>query len=85
MTRIIFVAIFVLFANGGKALQAESTCCEEMESLLKNKTTAYRTKCLGPESELSCTCWRNIKSEIETYRFAYKTLCPAATTGMLLT
>jgi hypothetical protein len=74
---IIFVAFFVLFANEGKALQAESICCEEIESLLKNKTTAYQTVCLGPERELSSSCCRNIEIEIEKHRFAYRALCPA--------
>ena len=90
---IIFVALFALFANEGKALQAESICCEEIESLLENKTTAYQTVCLGPDSRLSSNCCRNIEIEIEKHRYAYKTLCPAVekpvitaapTTGMLL-
>ena len=74
---IIFVAVFALFANEGKALQAESICCEEIEALLKNKTTSYQTLCVGPESRLSTNCCRNIEIEIEKHRYAYKTLCPA--------
>ena len=74
---IIFVAFFALFANEGKALQAESICCEEIEVLLKNKTAAYQTVCLGPDSRLSSNCCRNIEIEIEKHRYAYKTLCPA--------
>ena len=77
MYATIFVAVFVLFSNEGKALQAESICCEEIESLLKNKTTAYQTVCLGPGSELSSDCCRNIEIEIQKHRFAYKALCPA--------
>ena len=87
MFAIIFVAVFALFANEGKALEAESICCEEIEALLKNKTTAYQTVCLGPDSRLSSNCCRNIEIEIEKHRYAYKTLCPAVekpvTTGML--
>ena len=74
---IIFVAFFALFANEGALLQAESICCEEIEASLKNKTTAYQTVCLGPESRLSSNCCRNIETEIEKHRYAYKTLCPA--------
>ena len=77
MFAIIVVAVFALFANEGKALQAESICCEEIEALLKNKTTAYQTVCLGPERRLSSNCCRNIEIEIEKHRYAYKTLCPA--------
>ena len=76
MFAIIFFALFVLFANEGKALKAESICCEEIESLLNNKTTAYQTVCLGRESRLSRNCCRNIETEIEKHRYAYKTLCP---------
>ena len=75
MSAIIFVAIFVIFANDGKALEAESICCEEIESLLKNKTTAYQTVCLEPGSSLPSSCCRNIENDIEKYRYAYKTLC----------
>ena len=85
---IIFFAVSMLFANEGKALQAESICCEEIEALLKNKTTAYQTVCLRPDSRLSSNCCRNIEIEIEKHRYAYKTLCPAVekpvTTGLLL-
>ncbi len=77
MFAIIFVAVFALFANESKALEAESICCEEIEALLKNKTTAYQTVCLGPDSRLSSNCCRNIEIEIEKHRYAYKTLCPA--------
>ncbi|CAB4019949.1 Hypothetical predicted protein [Paramuricea clavata] len=76
MFALTFFAVFVLFANEGKTLNAEGICCEEIESLLKNKTTAYQTVCLGRESRLSRNCCRNIKIEIEKYRYAYKTLCP---------
>ena len=75
MSAIIFVAVLLLFANGGKALQAESICCEEIESLLENKTTAYQTVCLGPENRLPSNCCRNIETDIKKYRYAYKTLC----------
>ncbi len=78
MFAIIFVvAVFALFANEGKALQAESICCEEIEALLKNKTTAYQTVCLGLDSRLPINCCRNIETEIEKHRYAYITLCPA--------
>jgi hypothetical protein len=76
MFALIFFAVFVLLANEGKALNAEGICCEEIESLLKNKTTAYQTVCLGRASRLSRNCCRNIKIEIEKHRHAYKTLCP---------
>ena len=33
--------------------------------------------CLGPESELDSNCCKNIESEVEKHRFAYKALCPA--------
>ena len=75
MSAIVFVAILLHFANEGKALEAESICCEEIESLLENKTKAYQTVCLGPESRLPNSCCRNIETEIEKYRYAYKTLC----------
>ena len=78
MFTIIFAAVFVLFSNEGEALQAERICCEEIESLLQNKTNAYKTVCLGPKSELSSNCCRNIETEVEKYRFAYKALCLAA-------
>ena len=77
MYAIICVAVFVLFSNEGKALQAESICCEEIESLLQNKTTAYQTVCLGPKTELLSNCCRDIEIEVEKHRFAYKALCPA--------
>ena len=87
----IFVAFFVLFANEGKALQAESICCEEIESLLENKTTAYQTVCLGAENRLPRNCCRDIETDIKKYRYAYKTLCHEVvstpivpSTGMLL-
>jgi hypothetical protein len=76
MFALIFFAVFVLLANEGKALNAEGICCEEIESLLKNKTTAYQTVCLGRESRLSRNCCKNIETEIEKHRYAYKTLCP---------
>ena len=75
MSAIIFVAIFVIFANEGKALEADSICCEEIESLLKYKTTAYQTVCLETGSKLPSNCCRNIENDIEKYRYAYKTLC----------
>ena len=75
MSAMIFLAVLVLFGNEGKAIEAESICCEEIESLLKNKTTAYQTVCLGPESRLPSSCCANIETEIEKFRFAYKTLC----------
>ena len=75
MSAIVFLAILVLFGNEGKALEAESICCEEIESLLKNKTTAYQTVCLETEFSLPSNCCRNIENDIEKFRFAYKTLC----------
>ena len=75
MFAIIFVAVLALFANESKALKPQSICCEEIESSLKNKTTAYQTVCLGAKKRLSSNCCKNIETEIEKSRFAYKTLC----------
>ena len=75
MFAIIFVVVLVLFANQGKALEAESICCEEIESLLENKTTAYQTVCLGAENRLPSYCCRDIESDIAKYRYAYRNLC----------
>ena len=77
MFAIIVFTVFTLFANEGKALEAESICCEEIEALLKNKTTAYQTVCLGPERRLLRNCCRDIEIEVERHRYAYKTLCTA--------
>ncbi len=82
MFAIIVFTVFTLFANEGKALEAESICCEEIEALLKNKTTAYQTVCLGPERRLLSNCCRDIEIEVERHRYAHKTLC-AVTIGML--
>ena len=75
MFAIIFVVVLVLLANEGKALEAESICCEEIESLLENKTTAYQTVCLGAENRLPRNCCKDIETDMEKYRYAYKTLC----------
>ena len=75
MFAIIFVAVLVLFANEGKTLEGEGICCEEMESLLENKTAAYQIVCLGAENRLPRNCCRDIETDIEKYRYAYKTLC----------
>ena len=75
MFAIIFVVVLVFLANEGKALKAESICCEEIESLLENKTTAYQTVCLGAENRLPRNCCKDIETDIEKYRYAYKTLC----------
>ena len=85
MSVVIFVVVLVLLANEGKALEAESICCEEIESLLKNKTTAYQTVCLETGSSLPSSCCRNIENDIEKYRYAYKTLCNEVVSTFSLT
>ena len=75
MFAIIFVVVLVLFANQGKALEAESICCEEIESLLENKTMAYQTVCLGAKNRLPGNCCRDIETDIAKYRYAYRKLC----------
>lgn len=71
---IIIYVFLVLFA---KAEDTKPACCEDIKDLLENKTTAYRTVCLGADSRLSSNCCKNIEIEIEKHRFAYKMLCPA--------
>ena len=76
MFGIIIIAISVLFASEVNALKPESICCEELESIIENKTVSYKTVCFGPDSRLSRNCCRNIEIDIQKHRYAYKTLCP---------
>ena len=76
-TDIFSCAIYVLLVLFAKAEGTKTACCEDINDLLENKTTAYRTVCLGTDSRLSSNCCRNIEIEIEGHRFAYKMLCSA--------
>ena len=76
-TDIFSCAIYVFLVLFAEAEGTKTACCEDIKDLLENKTTAYRTVCLGKDGRLSSNCCRNIEIEIEKHRFAYKMLCPA--------
>ena len=60
-------AIYVLLVLFAKAEGTKTACCEDIKDLLENKTTAYKTVCLGTNSRLSKMKSRNTASLTKCY------------------